>query len=284
MMERSTAARKARSVFFEHRNTIDIYVEDTALGYKKIFKGLLNRALNSKYLINDVFPLGGRNAVINEWEKDTNKRDRPRLYIVDGDLHLMNGNLARAEGLYSLPFYCIENILICEHALTQLMVEEDPEREYDELKKILDFPTWVKDNQPLLNLFVFYAICFKHCPEIKTVSCKLKDFISSDSGVVDELKIKNKINELQGHITNKIGEESFKQEIELYHQVIENNNSLTKFVSAKDYLLPLLFLRIRKNIKTTAQNLNLKYRASLYCDISQISDIDDYILSDKVNT
>ncbi|MGL5223771.1 MAG: DUF4435 domain-containing protein [Aeromonas sp.] len=283
-MERSTAARKARSVFFEHQNTIDIYIEDTALGYKKIFKGLLNRALNSKYLINDVFPLGGRNAVINEWKKDTNKRERPILYIVDGDLHLMNGNLERAEGLYSLPFYCIENILICEHALTQLMVEEDPEREYDELKKLLDFPTWVKDNQPLLNLFVFYAICFKHCPEIKTVSCKLKDFISSDSGVVDELKIQNKINELQGHITHKIGEESFKQEIELYNQVIENHNSLTKFVSAKDYLLPLLFLRIRKNIKTTAQNLNLKYRASLHCDISQISDIDDYILSDKVNT
>jgi len=173
-MERSTAARKARSVFFESRNTIDIYIEDTAVGYKKIFKGLLNRTLNSKYLINDVFPLGGRNAVISEWEKDTNKRDRPRLYIVDGDLHLMNGNLTRAKGLYSLPFYCIENILICEHALTQLMVEEDPEREYDELKDLLDFPTWIKDNLSLLNLFISYAMCFKHCPEIKTVSCKLR--------------------------------------------------------------------------------------------------------------
>lgn len=35
MLERSLAARKAKSVFFEERNTIDIYIEDTAVGYKK---------------------------------------------------------------------------------------------------------------------------------------------------------------------------------------------------------------------------------------------------------
>ncbi|MFV8845976.1 DUF4435 domain-containing protein [Serratia fonticola] len=278
-MERSTAAKKARSVFFENQNSIDIYIEDTAVGYKKIFKCLLNRVLSEKYLINDVFPLGGRGSVISEWEKDKNKRERPRLYIIDGDLHLLNGNHPREPGLYSLPFYCIENILISEHALTQLMVEEDPEREYEELKTSLNYTNWLVSNRMLMDLFIAYAITFKHCPSIPTVSCKIKEFISGNTGEIDERKVTLKIKELHEHVKNKIGMESFDNELRVLNPIKNENNALLKYVSAKDYLLPLLLLRLRENVKTTAQNINLKFRFSQVCEVDKISDIDNYILN-----
>ena len=41
MLERRSSAKVAKSVFYEDFNDIDIYIEDTAPGYRKIFKELL---------------------------------------------------------------------------------------------------------------------------------------------------------------------------------------------------------------------------------------------------
>jgi hypothetical protein len=123
-----------------------------------------------------------------------------------------------------------------------------------------------------------YAVSFKHCPEIPTVSYGLKNLISSDVGVVDEEKVKNKIEELRTILLHRIGEDELAKELEALSCIKEEKNALIKYVSAKDYLMPLLYLRIRRNVKTTAQNINLKYRASLHCDLSNVLDLEHYIL------
>lgn len=186
MLERGLAARKAKSVFFEERNTIDIYIEDTAIGYKKIYKCILNRVLGESFLINDVFPLGGKTAVIQSWENDRNKRNRPQLHIVDGDIELLGGERRCDSGLYTLPYYCIENIFLCEQALLDILVEEDPEKERDELSSAFNFTEWNRLNiEPLIKLFVTYFLVKKYAPTIPNIHYQVSKLAKDNSGIVD---------------------------------------------------------------------------------------------------
>jgi hypothetical protein len=76
-----------------------------------------------------------------------------------------------------------------------------------------------------------------------------KNLISSDVGVVDEEKVKNKIEELRTILLHRIGEDELAKELEALSCIKEEKNALIKYVSAKDYLMPLLYLRIRRMLK-----------------------------------
>ena len=64
--ERSVEANFAKSVFYTQYNDIDIYVEDTKQGYEKVFKILFSRLFEDKFRVDSIFPLGGRDKVINK--------------------------------------------------------------------------------------------------------------------------------------------------------------------------------------------------------------------------
>lgn len=56
MLNRRLAAKSASSLFYEEYNDVDIYIEDTAEGYRKIFKELLNKALGTNFNIELSIP------------------------------------------------------------------------------------------------------------------------------------------------------------------------------------------------------------------------------------
>lgn len=189
MLERGLAAKKARSVFFEERNTIDVYIEDTAKGYKKIYKCILNRLIGEKFVVSDVFPLGGKSHVLKAWKSDTNKRNRPRVYIVDGDLSLFFGERLCGNGLYTLPYYCLENVFICKESLLQILVEEDPEREYTEINELLNFDEWINKNSRLFfDLFIMYALISKYNAVTPTINYSISNLID-DMGDLDSINV-----------------------------------------------------------------------------------------------
>ncbi|MFQ3396339.1 DUF4435 domain-containing protein [Enterobacter mori] len=278
MLERSLAARKAKSVFFEERNTIDIYIEDTAVGYKKIYKCILNRVLGEKYLINDVFPLGGKSAVIHSWENNGNKRNRPQLYIIDGDIDLLGGIRRCEAGLYTLPYYCIENIFLCENSLLNILVEEDPERERDELSQLFNFSEWNQLNiEPLIELFIVYFLTKKYIPETPNVHYQISKLVSNNSGIVDNKKVRARITELESEIQKIISEKNYLEEKANIYATIDGNFNIKKYISGKDYLLPLIITRMKSIVNTRISNLNLKHRVSQYCNTDDINDIESYI-------
>ncbi|MGX3557475.1 DUF4435 domain-containing protein [Klebsiella pneumoniae] len=278
MLERSLAARKAKSVFFEERNTIDIYIEDTAIGYKKIYKCILNRVLGEKYLINDVFPLGGKSAVIQSWEQNNNKRNRPQLHIIDGDIQLLNGIRKCEVGLYTLPYYCIENNFLCEHSLLNILVEEDPEREREELSQLFNFSEWNQLNiEPLIELFIVYLLSQKHIPHIPNVHYQISKLVSDNTGVVDNQKVKSRISELEKEIKKMIPEKNYIEEKNAIYAAIDGDFNIKKYISGKDYLLPLIITRMKSIVNTRISNITLKHRISQYCSIDDINDIENYI-------
>ncbi|HCT8366621.1 DUF4435 domain-containing protein [Klebsiella aerogenes] len=278
MLERGLAARKAKSVFFEERNSIDIYIEDTAVGYRKIYKCILNRVLGDKFLINDVFPLGGKKAVLQSWGNDRNKRNRPQLHIVDGDIELLSGERRCDSGLYTLPYYCIENIFLCEQSLLDILVEEDPEKERDELSDAFNFTEWNRLNiEPLINLFVTYYLVKKYVPTIPSIHYQVSRLVTDNSGIVDAVKVKSRINELEIEIINVIGQDVLNIEKERIYRMIDGEYDIKKYISGKDYLLPLIVTRMKSIVNTKVSNITLKHRISQRCSLEDLSDIENFI-------
>ena len=89
--ERSIRAKVAKSVFYKEVNDIDIYIEDTTKGYKKLYKNLFSRVFQNKYRVSEVFPIGSRGKVIAQHK--IKNSIRPYLFIIDGDLFLTTGDI-----------------------------------------------------------------------------------------------------------------------------------------------------------------------------------------------
>ncbi|WP_446811172.1 DUF4435 domain-containing protein [Methylomonas sp. 2BW1-5-20] len=278
--ERSLAAKSAKSVLFEEFNDIDIYIEDTAEGYEKIFKELFSRVFQGQYKVSKVFPLGDRYSVVKEHRKQYSSLTRPTLFIVDGDLFLMQENrLSSERGLFVLPCYCIENILLDINQIYQLLNEECHKVSRDELIHNFNYTQWLEDNyKHLLYLFIEYGISFTLTPELQTVNYPITKLVSSDRGVVDKDKVQKRIKDLGNEVLSKASHE----EIDILRRKIEsivpiNQDSLFTYVSAKDYLLPLLLTRFRTVTKSKATNINIKLRLAMRCNVELLNESKKFV-------
>ncbi|HGY1050312.1 TPA: DUF4435 domain-containing protein [Aeromonas salmonicida subsp. pectinolytica] len=279
MLERRLKSKIAKAVFYDDYNDIDIFIEDTAKGYKKLFSKLLSRVLGSNYKINNVFPLGGRLEVVGACTRDQKTRDRARLYIVDGDLFLLTGEDISLNGLYVLPRYCIENHLICFNSLVKFMEEEDIEREYSHLSALFNIDSWIDSvKTDLLTLFIEYGVAKSIAPHLQTVAFGYSGLVSGNSGEVDHLKVTERINNLKHDVISHAGEEKYNQERKkISSKVSYDMDSLLKYVSGKDILMPLLMMRVKSIVKTTAANISIKHRLSNSCNIDSLNDIHNFV-------
>ena len=276
--ERSVQAKSAKSVFFEDINDIDIYIEDTAFGYPKLFTILFSRLLNKQYRVNKVFPLGGRKAVVDQHIKHAS--DRPSLYVIDGDLFLLTGDyLDNKKGLYRFPYYCVENILCDHNALLTVMDEEEPVKNMEALKEVFNYQEWILNNEnKLFLLFVEYAVSMDLNPQEKTVAFKVNDLVSNNKGELDEGKLALRIKELKQITIKSASLETYEDSRKKIFISFEHSG-LNKLdvISGKDYLFPLLKTRIKSLVKTKISDLNFKLRLAKSCNINNISQAIDYI-------
>lgn len=280
MIERKLSSKSARSILLEEFNDIDVYVEDTAGGFKKLFKEIIGKAFQQKYKIEHVLPLGDRDSVIGECEKNQAKTGRKRIYIIDGDLYLLNNKEQKSlKGLYILPRYCIENFLIDENAIIELLFEEDHELEKKEIADKLKLSEWIIHNEDLLTkLFINYAACHKFVPELQTVGFKVTNLTNSNSGEVCPVKINKRIDDLRESVAKKIDINIFLDEVARIEEVINTqSNKLIKYVSGKSYLLPLLRTRCKSFAKCSVSDINFKLRLAIKANITELKNIEDYI-------
>ncbi|MFI8749240.1 DUF4435 domain-containing protein [Vreelandella lionensis] len=270
--ERSEAARSAKSVFFQEINDIDIYIEDTDIGYIKLFTIICSRVFENDYEVRKVFPLGNRDAVIRRHRTHV-ANGRPSVYIIDHDLYMLAGDTVESgEGLFKLPFYCIENVLCDSEAIIEFLDHEEVVRKKDEISDRFNYEAWESLNIDLLfELFVEYALSFKLNPSCPTVSFKVSDVLSSNTGDVCHVKVRDRINEVKESTIAKVGEstyEDFKKEVEM--MFTQSGFDKIDVISGKDYLFPLLKLRAKQAVDTKVSNINFKQRLARMCDISKL--------------
>ncbi|MFD2599041.1 DUF4435 domain-containing protein [Sphingobacterium corticis] len=280
MHNRAIAAKSASSIFYEEYNDVDIYIEDTGEGYRKIFKELLNKALGKKFNIEQVFPLGNRSQVIDQCKKNQESDGRKKVYIVDGDLHILNYETDdELKGLYVLPRYCIENYLFCENAINETADEEECEMDEDEIRSKIDFEYWLSENeQTLVDLFIIYAICHRYIPDEQTVGYKVSKLCSSNSGIVNPDKVMERKESLLSKLIPILGEEKLQQEINsIKERINRDDRKLLKFVSGKDYLFPLIITRLQSIMRFPSNSISVRLRLAKKANADELKNLENYI-------
>ncbi|WP_338522112.1 DUF4435 domain-containing protein [Burkholderia gladioli] len=278
MLERNTSALYAKSVFYEEVNDIDVYVEDTAEGYSKIYATLLSRLLG--LTITSSFPLGDRSKVIARCrENKMVGSKRKSIFLVDGDLFLICGEReVLPDDLVVLDRYCVENLLIDESAFLEIMDDEDA-RDRETLSADFAYEAWRADTLPKLRrLFITYAMSFYLGGESRLVSRKLKDFIKNDRGEMSDEKVEAARQEiidslLMIHDMDKINETY----LQLESKVDDSVCFIKKYVSAKNYTLPMLIMRARSTVHVPFRNYAVKVKLAKSCDLSELKPLRDRI-------
>lgn len=274
-MERSKAAKYAASVFYENFNDFDIYTEDTAAGYPKIVASFLSTALGSTITLDRVFPLGQRGDVLKA-ARTRPSTGRRAAYIVDGDLYLLAGEREEVpNNVIVLPRYCIENFMLDEEAFIDIMDEEHISQSKDNIRDSFDFQGWFKRSAANLEeLFRYFAAAHHLHAEVATVSRGYGAIYSGEQGEVDQEKCQEVIGEICNHLIERYGALKTKEALDFVGRNIDPGQCfITKYVSAKDFSLPLLILKMKTVCPTKVPHINLKLRIAQKSNGSAFSEV-----------
>lgn len=235
-------AKAAIRKLFEPLQDIDVYVEDT--NDEAFYRCLLEQATQGKVQIARVFSLGGRPAVV-EAAKNHDQKSRRALFIIDGDLPWVGGTPPpNIVGLHQHDAYCVENLLLCEKAITTLLSQETGKTELA-AKEELSFQQWLGAiRAPLSELFAAFATLHEFDPQIKTVS--------QGVGVMCIKRRANKVTELDAQKVKSAQDNAIRsakaasspaKASQKYDSILLRIRALPESllaVSGKDFLLPLL--------------------------------------------
>lgn len=258
------------------RNDVQIYVEDTS--DKNIWRELIKTFLPEGIKFSDPIPLGSRLRVLEECRRDQACNDnRKKLYIIDADLDLLKGKpKPKLKHLYRLRAYCIENYLLNENAIVKLATAIDTNATDDEAKSRLDMAAWIRSNEILFkDLFVCYAILNQVCEHEPTVSLNGQALTKASPrmDVLCPIKTYNRIFRLYRTARTHVTKERLR---ELRDKAVQNGAryEVCQFVSGKNYLLPLLITRIKREFGGQIQRGTLKVLLARYTT----ADVDKYLL------
>lgn len=278
LLVRSPAAQYASAVFHRDYNDFDIYIEDTAEGYRKIFSNLLKRVLALDNIALDrVYPLAGRLNVITAAKTALRQQGegqrRRAVFIVDGDLYLLTGEAnGMLENVITLPRYCIENFLLDFDSWVELMDEECPEKSREKIESEADLLSWLEQSlPPLRDLFLIFAVNHYLGTGIQTVSMGYSCVCKNHRGEIDVEKVNNIVSEIREKLVGIKGRDEVERAFSLLFEKIDEDLCFLKtYVSAKDFSLPLLICRFRSITKSRASNINIKLRLSKTVDIAPL--------------
>ncbi|CAD6532372.1 hypothetical protein LMG28727_02928 [Paraburkholderia kirstenboschensis] len=279
--ERGATAKFAASVFYEDFNDIDVYVEDKAIGFAKVYSTLLSRLLADKLTISKVFPQGGRDAVVAK-AKEFQAPDRRSIYIVDGDLYLICGEMIELpSNVLRLDRYCIENYLCDELAICEIMDEEHLTMTCDDFRAQVDFEGWrANSSRSFRSLFLIYAASHYLDSGIATTSRKFNDFISSKYADLDDAKVQAVCYGIKSALDAQYGADVVDSLVQEFEEVIDEAGCfITKYVSAKEYTLPMMLVRMRAHASIHCTNTALYNRLAKKCRLDALLKLKQEILN-----
>jgi hypothetical protein len=276
MIKYSKRALKAITFLFRPYNDIDIFVEDSTC--HNMWELLLNKVLGDRPRVIRIFPLGGKKEVLKACESDQGKSNRPKLYIIDGDLDFVVGKgPPSCKYLYRLNAYNVENLLFSETALIEIAFECMPDLPRVEVQKSLAFKKvrneLVRKCRPL---FVIYGAAFLLNPDFepKTAAYNImKLSVQKGSRVeISQEKVENRIKDL----TARLQENHTKREIAKAKAIVSariprNQSQAHLFISGKTYTIPWIHQWLRRRFKLDASANQFKTRLARHYDVDMDS-------------
>lgn len=279
MLEYNDEAKRLVSTFLTYRNDIDIYTEDEEKD-REFYKALFSRLIKSEILINDVTPLGCKQKVIDTCRLEP-KSNRKKIFIIDGDVTLINGNIIELENLYVLDRYCIENFLIDKDSTCNFIYLNCGTKSKKQLENDLEFENWLNSySESLISLFIHFAI-INHFGGKFTLFNANKYHIK-DNGILsfDSKLVNNDIEILKQEAIENYGEVSYNLKLnELCQKWTNSIDNLLKIVSGKDYLIPILLIKTQqfKSSKSLPSLEEIKINLVQHFDTSTLQNLKEMI-------
>ena len=272
MISYSKRALRGLAYIFRPYNDIDIYVEDTK-DYG-VYEILINRILHGNATVKRIFPLGGREAVIQACRDNQYNDERNTIYIIDGDFYKFHNEIpeGKLENLYQLNVYCMENLLFCREAIHAVSYENLVNMRKENINDYIDFDTLLNHLVlKLLPLFIIYAIAFKLDNSIETSGKSIYHFRDKRSNwKLASGKIQKRIDEIRNQLLENNTEEEI---LNITNRIEESlpidNFEIAKLFSGKTYILPLC-LTYMADVKRCYQgNMSqFKRRLAQHCDLN----------------
>lgn len=280
MLNYTDEAKRLKSTFFRYRNDIDIYTEDEEKD-KEFYKALFARLLKSDIKINDVTPLGCRDNVIKRCENEP-KTERKKVFIVDGDIAFIHGQIFTLDNLFVLEKYCIENFLIDEESTCNFVYLNCAIKSKEQIQNDLKFENWLSSySESLINLFIHFAIINFYGGKFTLYNAhkyhtKKKDgnYVFDNSLVIKDIAI------LKDDAIIKFGLENYNTKLlELQNKWSYNIESLLTIVSGKDYLIPILLFKTQmfKSSKSLPSLQEVKINLVQQFDINKLQKLKEFI-------
>ncbi|WP_418202144.1 DUF4435 domain-containing protein [Aquibium oceanicum] len=209
--------------------------------------------LPERVKLSSVNPLRGRETVLKACKNDQEEDGRKRIYIIDGDFDFIKGRKKpNYRRLYRIRAYCIENLLISREAIEEIVIDSMGENDRGRLWREVDLQACVWDHENLLRyLFCIYAAAHDVAPDIKTVGLSITNLLCAGPKGAPTLsvpKVRRRAAEILYSIRRKGLTSEFVRRKQMY---IQNCDGLDTdlVVSGKTYLLPLIWLNIRRSAK-----------------------------------
>lgn len=246
MLRYTDESKRLVSTFLTYRNDVDIYTEDETKD-REFYKALFSRLLSPEITINDVTPLGCRKEVIKRCENEP-KGDRRKVFIIDGDIGIVNGEKLELENLFVLDRYCIENFLIDSDSACSFIYLNCGTKSKEEIKNEVIFDDWLGEySECLMNLFIHFAIVNGAGGKFTLNNAKKYHVKSNGNLILDKSLVNQDVEFLQNEAINEIGQEAYRLRLnELLGKWSISTDNMLKIVSGKDYLIPILLIKTQE--------------------------------------
>jgi Protein of unknown function (DUF4435) len=175
--QRSSDGLAALDIFYDDFNDVHFFVED--IDQENLYE-LILRKLFPELRVARVFPLGGKQAVLNRCTHDSQQRSAPpSVYIVDKDFDDLLRRRLSHPFLFYLDRYCIENYFAEPDAIIDVIIESLPKLNRSEVSASLCLPAKLielaESMRPLFQLFYgvqFYDLGIKNCALAPEIFCQ----------------------------------------------------------------------------------------------------------------
>lgn len=246
MLRYSSAAKEALTKFYAFYNEANIYVEDE--DDEVFYEELLKKVVGDLIRITRVFGVGGKGNLVKKMQEFTGSSAQTNeFFIADGDFdRILNRLLPTTDRLHVLDEYCIENFLFEEDAVCSIVQEEKPLRTFEQWKAKLSFSKWLEETidglSPLFACFIFIQ---KNGLDIQNVKIGIGKFISDGTSPrLDKKKIDEYIASVSSQKPVNGRMEFEKEMLKIIQMMGDNWQTRKRNICGKEYLMPLLFLKL----------------------------------------
>lgn len=232
-LEYSNRATIGYAELYKSINKVTVFIEDTKgrLIYERILEKLWGPGK-----VERVFPLNGREFVINDWRK--NLGNRSYIYIIDGDLDIISGRLISRDNLVQLDRYCLENYLIDEKSIAKVLEDYIPENADHEIV-MREFSDLIRDiGVFFLGIFILYAISQKHQVGEKCISEGSLRYFGRQGFKPEALRARMRY--FYRTLAEAIGREKVRADIAEIRSNVSSMEDALHSISGKSHVLPIV--------------------------------------------